>query len=247
MHRRPLSRTEALHRRRVAHDRASTLPGGQPLDRGGDRPAPGRDRGRPRRRAGRRRGAASRSGARTSPRDRADLIRAAAALMRERQDEIAHSITLEHGKPFRQAQLEVIRGCEFFEWDAGEAVRTYGRVIPSAAGREVRRPPPADRAGRRVLAVELPDEPARRARSPARWRRAARSSSRPPRRLPPVPCTSPRRSRTSGLPAGRAQPRVRRPGRHLLHLIPTTRDQAGRVHRLDGGRAGTSPASPRST
>jgi succinate-semialdehyde dehydrogenase / glutarate-semialdehyde dehydrogenase len=71
---------------------------------------------------------------RTAPRDRADLIRDAARLMRERQDEIAHSITLEHGKPFRQAQLEVIRGAEFFEWDAGEAVRTYGRVIPSAPG-----------------------------------------------------------------------------------------------------------------
>ena len=54
--------------------------------------------------------------------------------MRERQDEIAHSITAEHGKPFHQAQLEVIRGCEFFEWDAGEAMRTYGRVIPSAKG-----------------------------------------------------------------------------------------------------------------
>ncbi|MEM8924001.1 MAG: NAD-dependent succinate-semialdehyde dehydrogenase [Actinomycetota bacterium] len=71
---------------------------------------------------------------RTAPRDRADLIRAAAALMRDRQDEIAHSITLEHGKPFGQARLEVIRGAEFFEWDAGEAVRTYGRVIPSAPG-----------------------------------------------------------------------------------------------------------------
>jgi succinate-semialdehyde dehydrogenase/glutarate-semialdehyde dehydrogenase len=71
---------------------------------------------------------------RTAPRDRADLIREAARLMRERQDEIAHSITLEHGKPFTQAQLEVIRGAEFFEWDAGEAVRTYGRVIPSAPG-----------------------------------------------------------------------------------------------------------------
>jgi succinate-semialdehyde dehydrogenase/glutarate-semialdehyde dehydrogenase len=54
--------------------------------------------------------------------------------MRERQDEIAHSITLEHGKPFQQARLEVIRGAEFFEWDAGEATRTYGRVIPSAPG-----------------------------------------------------------------------------------------------------------------
>ncbi|MEM7093353.1 MAG: NAD-dependent succinate-semialdehyde dehydrogenase [Actinomycetota bacterium] len=74
------------------------------------------------------------SWSRTAPRDRADLVRAAAALLRERQDEIAHSITIEHGKPFRQAQLEVIRGAEFFEWDAGEAVRTYGRVIPSGPG-----------------------------------------------------------------------------------------------------------------
>ena len=71
---------------------------------------------------------------RTSPRDRADLIRSAAALMRSRQDEIAHSITLEHGKPLAEAQAEVIRGAEFFEWDAGEAMRTYGRVIPSGPG-----------------------------------------------------------------------------------------------------------------
>lgn len=71
---------------------------------------------------------------RTPPRDRADLIRAAAALLRERQEEIAQAITLEHGKPLGEARLEVIRGCEFFEWDAGEAVRTYGRVIPSAPG-----------------------------------------------------------------------------------------------------------------
>jgi len=70
----------------------------------------------------------------TSPKERADLIRTASALMRDRQDEIARAITLEHGKPFAQAQLEVIRGCEFFEWDAGEATRTYGRVIPSGPG-----------------------------------------------------------------------------------------------------------------
>ncbi|MDJ1463883.1 NAD-dependent succinate-semialdehyde dehydrogenase [Nitratireductor sp. GZWM139] len=71
---------------------------------------------------------------RTAPRDRADIILRAAALMRERQEEIAQSITAEHGKPLSQARLEVIRGCEFLEWDAGEAVRTYGRVIPSAPG-----------------------------------------------------------------------------------------------------------------
>jgi succinate-semialdehyde dehydrogenase / glutarate-semialdehyde dehydrogenase len=69
-----------------------------------------------------------------SPRARAEVILRAAALMRERADDIAYSITLEHGKPLPQARLEVIRGCEFFEWDAGEAQRLYGRVVPSAPG-----------------------------------------------------------------------------------------------------------------
>ncbi|MEM9585107.1 MAG: NAD-dependent succinate-semialdehyde dehydrogenase [Pseudomonadota bacterium] len=71
---------------------------------------------------------------RTAPRARADIILRAAALMRERQEEIAQAITLEHGKPLPQARLEVIRGAEFFEWDAGEAMRSYGRVIPAARG-----------------------------------------------------------------------------------------------------------------
>lgn len=70
----------------------------------------------------------------TAPAKRADIMLRAARLMRERNEEIAEAITLEHGKPFTQACFEVIRGCEFFEWDAGEAVRTYGRVIPSAPG-----------------------------------------------------------------------------------------------------------------
>jgi len=68
------------------------------------------------------------------PSGRANILYKAAAIMRERQGEIAAAITAEHGKPLDQARLEVIRGCEFFEWDAGEATRTYGRVIPSAPG-----------------------------------------------------------------------------------------------------------------
>lgn len=71
---------------------------------------------------------------RTAPRKRADMILRAAQIMRDRQEEIARAITLEHGKPLAQARLEVIRGAEFFEWDAGEAMRTYGRVIPAAPG-----------------------------------------------------------------------------------------------------------------
>lgn len=71
---------------------------------------------------------------RVAPRRRAEIMFKAAALMRERSQEIARAITLEHGKPFRQAQLEIIRGCEFFEWDAAEGQRLYGRVIPSEPG-----------------------------------------------------------------------------------------------------------------
>jgi len=71
---------------------------------------------------------------RTSPAKRAAVILKAAALMRERIDEIAFSITLEHGKPYQQARLEVIRGCEFSEWDAAGGQRAYGRAIPSEPG-----------------------------------------------------------------------------------------------------------------
>ena len=73
----------------------------------------------------------------TPPRTRSDIILKAAAIMRARQEEIAQSITAEHGKPLKQARLEVIRGAEFFEWDAAEAMRVYGRVIPSAPGTKI--------------------------------------------------------------------------------------------------------------
>jgi len=75
-----------------------------------------------------------RTWSRVAPVERANVLLKAAAIMRGRQEEIATAITLEHGKPLAQARLEVIRGCEFLEWDAGEATRTYGRVIPSAPG-----------------------------------------------------------------------------------------------------------------
>lgn len=71
---------------------------------------------------------------RTAPRLRAQIILKAASLLRERGPQIAPSITLENGKPLAQAGMEVVRGAEFFEWDAGEAQRLYGHVVPSAPG-----------------------------------------------------------------------------------------------------------------
>ena len=71
---------------------------------------------------------------RTAPVERSRIILAASRILRERIEEIARSITLELGKPIQQSRLEVIRGCEFLEWDAAEGQRLYGRVIPGAPG-----------------------------------------------------------------------------------------------------------------
>ena len=70
----------------------------------------------------------------TAPARRAEIMRHAARLLRERADDIAVSITLEQGKPRAQAKVEVQRACDIIEWDAEEGRRTYGRVIPAEPG-----------------------------------------------------------------------------------------------------------------
>ncbi|KGT76299.1 aldehyde dehydrogenase [Bradyrhizobium japonicum] len=70
----------------------------------------------------------------TAPAKRAQIILKAAALIRERVDVMAATMTLEQGKPIEQAKLEILRGCDIIEWDATEGLRLYGRVIPSEPG-----------------------------------------------------------------------------------------------------------------
>ncbi|RTL67868.1 MAG: NAD-dependent succinate-semialdehyde dehydrogenase [Hyphomicrobiales bacterium] len=70
----------------------------------------------------------------TSPAKRAEIILKAAALMRERVEELAVAMTLEQGKPIGQSRLEVQRAADIIEWDANEGRRVYGRVIPSEPG-----------------------------------------------------------------------------------------------------------------
>jgi succinate-semialdehyde dehydrogenase/glutarate-semialdehyde dehydrogenase len=70
----------------------------------------------------------------TAPAKRAQIILRAAALIRERVESMAIAMTLEQGKPVDQARLEILRGCEILEWDAGEGLRLYGRVIPGEPG-----------------------------------------------------------------------------------------------------------------
>ena len=70
----------------------------------------------------------------TAPNVRARIILRAAALIRERVDDMATAMTLEQGKPLDQARLEILRGCDIIEWDATEGMRMYGRVIPAGPG-----------------------------------------------------------------------------------------------------------------
>ncbi len=71
---------------------------------------------------------------RVAPGERAKIILRAVQLIRERAEEIAYASTLEQGKPLVQSRQEVLRACDILEWDANEALRLYGRVIPGERG-----------------------------------------------------------------------------------------------------------------
>ena len=61
---------------------------------------------------------------------RARTMRGAAALVRERADEIARILTQEQGKPLPEARLETLAAAEIIEWFADEGTRVYGRLVP---------------------------------------------------------------------------------------------------------------------
>ncbi len=67
----------------------------------------------------------------TSPLERSDILRRAAALLRERMDTLCRTMTLEQGKPLAEARGEWTHACEIFEWCAEEGRRVYGRIIRS--------------------------------------------------------------------------------------------------------------------
>ena len=77
--------------------------------------------------------------ARSAPRDRAELLRAAYEMVVARTDELATLMTLEMGKPIAEAREEVAYAAEFFRWFSEEAVRIHGRyaVAPNGATRLV--------------------------------------------------------------------------------------------------------------
>ncbi|MDP6705270.1 MAG: NAD-dependent succinate-semialdehyde dehydrogenase [Alphaproteobacteria bacterium] len=68
----------------------------------------------------------------TTAYQRAEFLMRAHALMLERQEALARTMTEEQGKPLRAARTEVRYAADFLSWFAEEAKRVYGEIIPSA-------------------------------------------------------------------------------------------------------------------
>ncbi|HVA28926.1 MAG TPA: NAD-dependent succinate-semialdehyde dehydrogenase [Candidatus Baltobacteraceae bacterium] len=62
--------------------------------------------------------------------ERGRVLYKAAALMRERAEQIAVRLTREQGKPMAQARTEILGSADTFEWFAEEGKRCFGQVIP---------------------------------------------------------------------------------------------------------------------
>ncbi len=73
--------------------------------------------------------------ARTAPRVRAELLRAAFEKVTEMADDFAMLMSMEMGKPFAEAKGEVAYGAEFLRWFSEEAPRIYGRYSTAPDGK----------------------------------------------------------------------------------------------------------------
>ncbi|GAA4712958.1 NAD-dependent succinate-semialdehyde dehydrogenase [Sphingomonas lutea] len=65
---------------------------------------------------------------------RGAILRKAAAIMRERIDLIAATLTQEQGKILAEAKAEVLGSAQLFDWYAEEIKRDYGRTLVRPAG-----------------------------------------------------------------------------------------------------------------
>ncbi len=65
---------------------------------------------------------------------RAGVLHKAAALLRERADAIAATLTREQGKPIAEARGEVAGSAQLLDWCAEEARRLYGRALVRPSG-----------------------------------------------------------------------------------------------------------------
>ena len=70
----------------------------------------------------------------STPHERAAVLQGAARLLQERSDDLARIATMEQGKPFGEAKLEVMMVVGLFNFYAGEVFRLYGRELVRPVG-----------------------------------------------------------------------------------------------------------------
>ncbi len=63
--------------------------------------------------------------------DRAALLTRIATLSRHHAPDIARTMSMEQGKPLKEAEREVAYGISYIEWYSEEAKRSYGETIPA--------------------------------------------------------------------------------------------------------------------
>lgn len=72
-----------------------------------------------------------------APNERSRLLRCWFDLLMQHQDELAAIMTVEQGKPLKEAKGEIAYAASYIEWFSEEAKRAYGDIIPSAANSEI--------------------------------------------------------------------------------------------------------------
>jgi succinate-semialdehyde dehydrogenase/glutarate-semialdehyde dehydrogenase len=65
--------------------------------------------------------------------ERSIILRRWFNLLMEHQEDLAHILTAEMGKPLAEARVEIAYGASYVEWYAEECKRAYGDVIPQAS------------------------------------------------------------------------------------------------------------------
>lgn len=74
---------------------------------------------------------------RTSSQKRAEILHQAADLVRQRADEIARLLTMEQGKPLKNARMEVHSSAEVLDYYAEEGKRNFGEWIAGPHSRSI--------------------------------------------------------------------------------------------------------------
>ncbi|WP_010274306.1 NAD-dependent succinate-semialdehyde dehydrogenase [Paenibacillus senegalensis] len=87
------------------------------------------------------------SWSRLPAKERAEILHSLADGVEEHRHELASLITLEMGKPLKEAAGEVRIAADYLRWNAEEAIRTYGQIIPAST------------AGKRLLSIRQPIGP----------------------------------------------------------------------------------------